>query len=156
MNILEDFLTEEQMNRLLQIAEGSSEWTPGRQGTGYEILSLKEVAKYDLLVQSLLDYCLASLGKLKGGDEFWDVYLIRYPDGSYIPSHKDEAALFGKRHRRLNALVKKPEAGGDLVIDGLSIDLDPGDAVVFFPDEREHEVTKCTGTRILWSVGCWL
>jgi hypothetical protein len=31
-----------------------------------------------------------------------------------------------------------------------------GDAVLFFPDQEVHEVTKVAGSRLLFSVGAWV
>src|SRR3982750_3791869 len=63
-------------------------WQRGRQGTGYDKLLL--VAN-PLLIP-------------------FDLYLLRFPDGTEIPPHKDPVT--GKRHYRLNIILKRPRAGG--------------------------------------------
>ena len=40
----------------------------------------------------------------------FDCYFFHYKEGSYIPRHKDPS--FGKRHYRLNIVLKKPKEGG--------------------------------------------
>ena len=40
----------------------------------------------------------------------WDIYLFHYPEGSYIPKHKDPSK-YGK-HYRFNIELKKAEEGG--------------------------------------------
>lgn len=54
-------------------------WKLGRQGTGYQKL---------LLAQG----------------SWWDCYLLKYPQGAFIPEHLDPVP--GKRHYRLNILLK--------------------------------------------------
>jgi hypothetical protein len=62
------------------------QWSEGRQGTGYFKLKL------------------FGLGKLL------DLYLLRYPVGAYIPSHRDPVP--GRRHWRLNLMLKQARNGG--------------------------------------------
>lgn len=165
--VIPEFLTPDQRVKLLAHGEGASGWSSGRQGTGYETLYMKSfvtlilsggapLSNISVLVHHLTMKSLSLLDKETSPDDFWDVFLIRYKDGAYIPSHKDEAALFGKRHRRLNALIKAPEAGGELHIENKLIALNEGDAVLFSPDEEVHDVSPCRGLRLMWSVGCWL
>lgn len=131
----------------LRAREVDTGWKPGRQGTGYDVLALPRVR------EPLVVRALARIGT--PFEHYWDVYLIRYADGSHIPPHRDEAQ-HGRRHRRLNALLAAPRAGGVLSIDGTRIDLAIGDAVVFDPDRETHEVTRVAGTRVMFSVGAWI
>ena len=103
--ILKDFLSLNERLLLVQIAEGLS-WEKGRQETGYEKASLRGIECLAELVEHARSYLLP-LGANSG---LTDTYLLRYPDGSYIPPHKDEPTIYGKRHKRLNALVKAPGA----------------------------------------------
>ena len=127
----------------------SDGWKPGRQGTGYDILPLRGIAE----LEPLITRGMARLGT--PFEDYWDVYLIRYLDGSSIPKHTD-AAQPGRRHRRINAVLEQPSTGGELFIDGALVPLLVGDAVLFFPDEEVHEVTTVVGSRLLFSVGAWI
>ena len=62
-------------------------WQRGRQGTGYDKLLL-----------------LANPFVIP-----FDFYLLRFPDGTEIPPHQDPVT--GKRHYRLNIILKRPRAG---------------------------------------------
>ena len=124
-------------------------WTPGRQGTGYDILPLRGIPE----LAPLIARALARLGT--PFEDYWDVYLIRYADGSSIPPHTD-TAQHGRRHRRINAVLEQARAGGELFVDGAKVELAVGDAVLFFPDHELHEVTRVTGSRLLFSVGAWI
>jgi predicted 2-oxoglutarate/Fe(II)-dependent dioxygenase YbiX len=150
VQLIPDFLTPHNVEFILRWADKNDGWTRGRQGTGYEIMAVKDEPDFGGLVQR----AILRLGPYF--EDFYDAYLIRYRQGDFIPPHKDEAALPGKRHRRVNAMVAPAGAGGELRIGGRAIDLPVGTAVDFFPDEEEHEVTPVTeGRRILFSVGCW-
>lgn len=150
MQLIRDFLTVHNIEFICRWADSQSGWTRGRQDTGYEVLYVKDEPDFSGLVQR----AILQLGPYF--EDFYDAYLIRYQEGDFIPLHRDEAAFFGKRHHRLNALVVAAEEGGDLRINATSIEFPIGTAVDFFPDEEEHEVTKVTrGRRILFSVGCW-
>ncbi len=124
-------------------------WKPGRQGTGsgYDILPLPRVHV------GAIERALARIGTPY--EDCWDVYLICYGNGSYIPLHTDDAQ-HGRRHRRLNALLERATAGGELTIAGARIDLAIGDAVLFEPDREVHEVAHVVGSRLLFSVGAWV
>ena len=150
VQLIRDFLTPHDVEFVLRWADSRSGWTRGRQGTGYEVLHVKDAPDFSGLVQR----AILRLGPYF--EDFYDAYLIRYQEGDFIPPHRDEAAFFGKRHHRVNAMVAIAEAGGDLLIDGVRVEFPLGAAVDFFPDEEEHEVTPVTrGRRILFSVGCW-
>ncbi|MBB3193872.1 hypothetical protein FHS28_001237 [Roseateles terrae] len=80
----------------------------------------------------------------------FDSYLIRYPDGSEIPPHKDPVQL--GRHYRLNVILKAPKSGGEFVCK------DPiysGSRIKLFrPDVSEHSVTRVAGgSRYVFSIG---
>ncbi len=131
----------------LRALESQAGWKPGRQATGYDILPLPRVR--EALVARALSHIGAPF------EDFWDVYLIRYSDGSFIPPHRDPAE-HGRQHRRLNALLTPAHSGGDLTIDGHRIELAIGDAVLFEPDRETHEVSRVVGSRLLFSVGAWV
>lgn len=137
----------------LRVRASRDGWKPGRQGTGYDILPLRDVAELAPLVAPLIARALSRLGTPY--EDFWDCYLIRYLDGSSIPKHTD-AAQHERRHRRINAVLEQARTGGELFVDGAKIDLAVGDAVLFFPDQEVHEVTQVGGSRLLFSVGAWV
>jgi hypothetical protein len=113
------------------------DWTPGRAGTGYETYSLAE----------------------RG---FWDCWIIRYPEGSHIPKHKDPAVAIVDFFRptwtgqpkvfRLNVVLRPAEEGGEFRCEKAIFKTR---RVAFFrPDKYEHEVTPVRkGTRYVFSFG---
>lgn len=137
------FLSSAERSELLRLSDTPLPWTLGRQGTGYEIASLRDAPP------PAVSRALALLGAT--GDR-WDAYFLRYRDGAFVPPHLDPAQP-GLRHRRLNALLSQAAAGGELHISGAAISLAPGDAVIFYPDSELHEVAPVAGTRLLLSVG---
>jgi len=108
-------------------------WTKGRQGTGYEKLTL-------LLSRHL---------KL-------DAYIIRLPTGVDVPRHTDPAVP-GFGHHRINITMRAPKRGGVTYIqasDGSSHRAPR--AYKFRPDEQVHYVTRIDeGELWLFSIG-WL
>ena len=99
-------------------------WKKGRQHTGYDVFTLW--SKFNV-----------------------DMHIIRYNDGNYIPPHTDKVE--GKRHYRINVVLKKPVNGGQYVGDSI---WNWKNRVIFFrPDIHEHSITACTGGRLVLSVG---
>jgi len=72
-------------------AASAFRWQKGRQGTGYDkmlLLTLRWPLRFDS-------------------------YLIRYPEGSEIPPHRDPVQQ--GRHYRLNIILKPPKSGGEFI-----------------------------------------
>ncbi|MBS1806736.1 MAG: 2OG-Fe(II) oxygenase [Acidobacteria bacterium] len=105
-------------------------WQRGRQNSGYDKM---------LLLQS-----------------WWplpfDLYLLRYPEGSEVPPHRDTVS-FG-RHYRLNVILWRAQSGGDFacahpIVASRRLNL-------FRPDIHEHSVSRVLrGTRYVLSLG-WI
>jgi hypothetical protein len=103
-------------------------WERGRQETGYDKC---------LLVQSPLPIP-------------FDCYLLRYPDGSEIPPHRDPVS--GGRHFRLNIVLKPARSGGHFVCADPLLDLGP--IKLFRSDKSNHSVTRVVGgSRYVLSIG---
>jgi hypothetical protein len=103
-------------------------WKTGRQGTGYEVLTL---------------LCSEWLKA--------DCYIIRYREGSSIPQHTDKVET-GYKHFRLNLVLRAASAGGVLQCERSIFRLGPLN--LFRPDEVAHSVTKVTkGSRYVLSIG---
>jgi hypothetical protein len=152
---IDNFLSPFEIAVLANLSVGETHlWERGRQETGYEKLDLRSLATQDIVYKNLADRALALIGAPH--DNHWDMWLLRYPDGAHIPPHRDEAAVFGLHHRRLNALVQAPRAGGDLWMNGTVVPLTVGNGVLFYPDRVEHAVSQVTGTRAVFSVGAWI
>jgi hypothetical protein len=160
MMVFSGFLTRSVVEHAASVVEHAAsvvearraEFEPGRQGTGYLRLFIKD----DPQLAPAIQRALGALNK-PADDEFWDAYLLLYPLGAYIPPHLDEAAAFGKKHHRLNAIVRRAGLGGRFVLAEQHLPLDVADAVLFEPDEVRHSVTEVlAGERVVFSVGCWL
>lgn len=79
-------------------------------------------------------------------------YLIRYDRGGFAPPHVDVVSQGA--HERLVLLVRASEVGGRLLVCGLPVALEPGDALEFRADLCEHEVTPVdVGSRLVLSLG---
>ena len=103
-------------------------WQKGRQETGY------------------LKKCLINSKFFK-----FDLYLLKYPEGSEIPKHIDSAIIPFYEHHRINVIIQKPEEGGDFYIGDKKQE---GRVFKFRPDLQEHSVTKITkGSRYVLSMG---
>jgi hypothetical protein len=103
-------------------------WQRGRQGTGYD--------KLLILVNPLIIP--------------FDLYLLRFPEGTEIPPHRDPVT--GMRHYRLNIILKRSQAGGDFVcVDPL---FETRRIKLFRPDVSTHSVTRVQGgSRYVLSLG---
>lgn len=99
-------------------------WSPGRQGTGYRKLPIAR-------------------GKT------WDVYVIDYPAGSSVPTHRDPVE--GKRHYRLNVVVRGSLDAFYIAGDGCA--WRRGRITLFRPDTVFHGVWPVRSRRIVISIG---
>ena len=103
-------------------------WEPGRQGTGY-------------------DKCLILASRFPIP---FDCYLLRFPEGTEIPPHRDPVTT--GRHYRLNVVVKRAPSGGDFVCADPMLDW--GRLKFFRSDQSIHSVTRVVGgTRYVLSIG---
>jgi hypothetical protein len=145
-SVLLDFLSIEEQSALQEYAETSA-YESGRQDTGYLKAAIPKDIFKELKVRSL-----AALGADQRTKH--DCYIIRYPKGSRIPPHQDDAP-FGSEHHRLNAIIQASEIGGVFGVEARTIDLLPRDGVLFRPDAMKHRITTVYGNteRLVWSVG---
>lgn len=103
-------------------------WTKGRKNSGYY--------KIKLLESKWLKF---------------DVYLLKYPEGSEIALHIDPAPT-NYEHHRINLELNSDFSGGIPVVEGHV----KGRAYRFRPDIQKHHVTEVVrGTRYVLSIG-WL
>lgn len=147
MRIIREFIRPDDLKRLRELAIALNNWGDGRQGTGYSRANIRDTPG----VQAYITKAIVELGIL---DDMWDAYFLLYPNGSYIPPHKDDTAFGKTKHMRLNALITKPIDGGILSINGKNVKLREGDAIVFTPNLETHSVSKVVGERLVFSVGC--
>jgi hypothetical protein len=116
------------MNAIRAYFATAFRWQKGRQGTGYDKMLLL-TAPWPVP---------------------FDSYLLRYPEGSEVPSHTDPVAT--GRHYRLNVILKAPRSGGDFacsapIYESRRIKL-------FRPDKCSHSVSRVVGgSRYVLSVG---
>ena len=120
MNVFRGFLTADELALLLPYLALDG-YEPGRQGTGYEKLSLWNIHE----TQALRQRCLVALGLPEGTGH--DAYIVRYKVGAKIPLHKDDAPL-ASEHHRINCMVLPAMRGGELYIGGALCDLRARDA----------------------------
>ncbi len=103
----------------------------GRQGTGYEVMTL--------ISRKLPFRCLSGV----------DMHILRYPPSSSIPTHTDKVG--SGKHHRVNILLVKPKSGGEFICAQAKRFL--GRVFYFRPDIMEHSVTECPSRRIVLSIG---
>lgn len=95
-------------------------WEEGRQGTGY-------------------------FKRLLAKGNWWDAYLLRYPVGSFIPTHTDPFP--GLKHYRLNVLLRGEDSfRGTAIIRWWRFTL-------FRPDVTPHGVMQVSRERLVFSLG---
>ena len=103
-------------------------WQMGRQQSGYDKM---------LLLQSMWPLP-------------FDIYILRFPQGSEIAPHTDPVSL--GRHYRLNIVLKRATAGGEFVC--ASPIYTSARIKLFRPDACEHSVTRVEqGSRYGLSIG---
>lgn len=114
--------------RLQTFLKQAWRWQRGRQAGGYDKMLL-----------------LTGLWPLP-----FDMYLIRYPEGSFISPHID--TVDSGRHFRLNIVLWQAQRGGDFVCKKPIFETK---RIKFFrPDVCEHSVTPVEkGRRYLFSIG---
>ena len=82
----------------------------------------------------------------------FDMYLLKFPEGSEIPPHTDPVSE--GQHYRLNIVLKNATEGGDFICKDPIFETR---RLKFFrPDASEHQVSRIVkGNRYLLSIG-WL
>lgn len=155
--ILRLFLSERMKWDLSDSAEGAV-WQPGRQSGGYYKCDIG-TSRWCDVIRDAIHMASAATGEPKA----WDAYLLYYPCGSFVDWHKDPPPSPGLIHRRLNAIIREPDSGGELLLrpddattalmDG-TVMLTEGDAVIFSPSDVSHCVRPvCRGSRLVFSFG---
>lgn len=76
-----------------------------------------------------------------------------YLDGAFTHEHMDDAPS-GFMHVRANWMLQKPPIGGNPVLDGVTIEVNPGDLWVCFASEEQHASAPIKGgERFICSFG---
>ena len=102
-------------------------WQSGRQNSGYYKLKLLISTRF-----------------------LFDVYILKFPEGSYIDNHRDPVTN-DFDHYRMNIVLIPAIRGGKFVIAGKAQE---GRVHRFRPDKYTHKVTKIKeGTRYVLSIG---
>lgn len=79
------------------------------------------------------------------------MWLVKYPQGSHIPTHLDP--VDGFNHYRLNVILQKAELGGEFYSECVLMNLF-NRVYLFRPDKSRHGVGKVhLGTRYVLSIG---
>lgn len=103
-------------------------WQAGRQHSGYD--------------KMLLAGCYYPIP--------YDVFLLRYPQGSFIKPHKDP--LTKGKHYRINIVIKHAKQGGRFICDDTI--LNTKRVKIFRSDKALHSVSAIEkGTRYVLSIG---
>ncbi len=110
--------------------DGLFRWRNGRQETGYAKM---------LLLQGRFPLP-------------FDVYLLKFPEGSQVPEHVDEVTC--GEHHRVNLVLRHADEGGEFICD---TPIYENDRIKYFrSDIAPHGVTRVVrGVRYVLSVG-WL
>lgn len=113
---------------MVKLFKNRFSWISGRQNSGY--------LKITILESQIFKF---------------DISLLKFPEGSYIPDHTDPA-IAGYRHYRCNIILKKSKSGGEFLSERNIINWT---RLKFFrPDLSTHSVTKVVGgSRIVLSIG---
>jgi len=118
------------MTSILRVLRSLFRWQHGRQSSGYEKMLLA-TAPWPIP---------------------FDCYLLRYTEGASIPPHTDPVE--GRKHFRLNIVLKHASSGGNLVCD--EVLFETARIKLFRPDLSAHAVTRVAGgSRYVLSFG-WL
>ena len=187
MRLVRSFLDEETLRTLQELAAAEDRsWVMGRQGSGYEKVACQirmpdSGITGDLVdskfVSALVYRCLCLMtttdptqgaAQLQSPEDYdrlirtlpctggSDSYFLRCGPGIAIPPHTDPSTP-GFEHHRLNVVLSTEHEGGNVTIAGEEVVWEAGDALIFRPDLRLHDVSTVTsGQRLLWSVGCLL
>lgn len=84
----------------------------------------------------------------------FDIWLIKYVD-SNISLHIDPSPLEGKKHHRINIILRKPEFGGFFINFGEFKTYFNHRVIYFNPSDSYHFLSKAYGKRLVLSIG-WL
>ena len=108
-------------------------WEEGRQKGGYLKFKLFQSKKFK-----------------------FDIYILKFPVGSFVPPHTDPAVK-GYKHFRLNVILKNAKEGGVFSIMSKTFNFKSkffGRINFFRPDKHVHRVSKVKiGTRYVLSIG---
>lgn len=82
--------------------------------------------------------------------KFFDMYLLKFPEGSSVPKHRDPVP--NKKHFRMNIILKHAKEGGIFHCSNYIINLPR--LKLFRPDKYRHRVEEVkSGTRCVLSIG---
>lgn len=136
--VLRSFLSPLELDVYRELARHSIERYTTRRGT------------YRMAELAIVPFCESWLD----GAEPYSPYLIYYGTGAGKEEHCDPGFRAGQVHERLVCLIQECLTGGELIIDGQTIDLKAGDAVTFRADTTPHAVSKVMlGERIVLTIG---
>lgn len=124
-----DKLTFDQIRKKISKNVKCFQWTRGRQIGEYLIMPIIRTKKLP-----------------------FDLYIIKYPKGSYIPEHTDPVKK-GFEHHRINFVFKKAHSGGEYKG---TFEWKFWRFMKLRPDINKHSVTEIlSGTRYVLSLG-WM
>ena len=86
--VIFDFLSNKEREELLSFSEKLN-WENGRQDTGY--LKAAVLPNKNEVIDNLIIKSLKYLDKEDPMSLTYDCYILKYPSGSFMPQHKDDA-----------------------------------------------------------------
>lgn len=135
-------VSDDEFNRRVEL---NPAWKRIDEGTDY---STMKVIHYDISNVKLIEM----LNELCGGktENVTSLHVVEYFEGNYLRAHVDTSSRL-----TLNLLIESDCAGGDLIIEGKTAELNkPGDYVIYDGGTQKHEVTPITRgyrkTLIIW------
>lgn len=150
--MLFDFLSREEQAILERIVYSDLEWSCGVQDVGKVTpvaLKAKIPCQTDETCLNVIKRAAKAVdGSLESG---FDWYFLKYPVGSCLPLHKDDA-VFGSEHWRLNAMIRN-DWSVPFSLGERHFHIYDRDAVIFRADHITHGFSTVKQERIVFSVG---
>lgn len=115
----------------------------------------KEVIEFSNRVRKFMN--IDNYPIIEGHGKNGVVVSVIFKDGD-VYEHKDPRSSDGLGTYRCNIVTQKNEDGAELYVNGVKIELNPGDLHCYWASESSHYVSKANGStpRILWMFGAHL
>jgi len=147
------------VKKLLKLANNSDNWKTGCHGDeGFDCLysGSRLYDKVSVACWPEFNKALIEFEKELGGIICACPYctkIIRMRENDVVTSHKDELRLaYLQKIWSINVMLQPADFGGVLKIEGVEINLMPGDVAIYTASEASHEITRVSrGTLYMFS-----